>query len=434
MSMHGENQVRNFFVVGTSTNTTMSDVRSGQKLNAAIIEADGTAAVDNGEFALVVKNNRNEISLSDIIEPSRVKSAYSVPFVARVGQNFTVSNIVAEASKLYQLEFILKGYGSLSIEDEYIKKAQYKSKTGDTDEDIIDGLVKSLAKNMGREQPEAQGTFPYVLKGGTTINLKDNLCFEFDKITTDGTAEISTLTVTAVPTEDGVVKVTLNGQDYFFEVTALGATVTTTAVELVAQIDALNDYTATNSAGVITITAVNKRAEANLAFDDNGVADIAATAATTTAGVDGTDFALKISEKHDWLEKYYVTGKKTRLQLDWTIDAYFPTLPTITKVLGNQGQGTGYHVRNMEEYYLGNRGDTFRGAGYPHNFEQTYDSVLTGEYSLIEIEYFEEGRDDPMKSKKHLTIAAPSVTTANALIAQLNTALTTRGITLSTLS
>lgn len=328
MSMHGENQVRNLFVVNTSTNTTIPTVRAGANLNGAVTQSDGTAAADNEDFVLAVKNNRGEMSLSDIIAPSRVKSAKFVDNVARVLSSTTISSITAEANKLYQVRVVIKGYGSLSTENEYIKEAFYKSKTGDDAENIVDGLIKSLARNFSREQPQQPGTFTYTLANASTVELPLNYGFAFSKTGT------------------------------------------------------------------------------------------------------GASAALVITEKIDWLTKSYVTGKKTRLSQDFTVDAYFPTEPTTVKVLGNEGQLTGYHARNLEEYFLGNRGDSFRGAGYPHNFEQTYDTVLANDYYGIEIEYYDEGRDDPMKSKKQLTILvdATAITAVNALMAQLTTALTTRGI------
>lgn len=328
MSMHGENQVRNLFVVNTSTNTTIPTVRAGANLNGAITQSDGTAAADNEEFVLAVKNNKGEISLSDVINPSRVKSAKFVDKVVRVAQSATISNITAEANKLYQVTVIIAGYGSLSIENEYVKEAFYKSKTGDDAENIVDGLIKSLARNFSREQPSSNETFNYTDADAVVHKLPKNLGFTFAKTGT------------------------------------------------------------------------------------------------------GASAALVITEDTSWLAKYYVTGKKTRLFQNFTIDAYFPTAPTVTKVQGTEGQGTGYHARNLEEYFLGNRQDSFRGAGYPHNFEAEYDTVLTADYYTLEIEYYDEGRDDPMKSKKQLTILVEgsAITAVNALMAQLTTALTTRGI------
>lgn len=420
MSMHGENQVRNFFVVNTSSATTMSAIRAAANLNGAVIQSDGTAAADNEEFALAVKNNRGEISLSDVINPERVSYAKSVAYSAMVPKVVTVSGITATANNLYQIAVLIKGFGSLSVEDEYIKKGFYKAKSGDNAENIVDGLVKNLAKNFSREQPASQQSFTYTNADATTVTLPDNLLFTFEKGFTT-----QTLTVSTAPDTNGNATVTLDGTDVTVALLAADDDAAA-ATKIAAAIDGVSGYSASSASEVVTITTT---LPSTVSFDGattNAVADNDGTA--STAG-------LIIKEKSDWLAKYYVTGKKTRLYIDYDIDTFTGTddFTVSVKTQGNSGAGTGYHVRNLEEYFLGNRGDTFRGAGYPHNFEQEYDSVLSGTYSLIEIGYWDESRDEPMKSKKQLTIAAPSTAVANTLIGQINTALTTKGITVATL-
>lgn len=430
MSMSGEIQVRQFYVADKyPAHATITALKNGQLLDVAALDPNGTAVANNSDIMFAVKNNKGGVSLSDAIKSSNVMYAHSKSYSGANRKSVTISDIPVVANELYTVSIPISGYGSLSIENEYIKEGFYKAITGDTVENVVDGLIISLARNFSREQPPANTTTTYTKKGGATVVLQDNLVFEFDKVTTDGTAEISTLTVTVVASEDGTVKVTLNGKDHFPEVTALGATVTSNAAEIAAYIDNLADYEASNVAGLITITATNERAEADLAFDANGVAGIAATAATTTPGVDGTVFGIKISEK-DWLPEYYVTGKKSRLFLDFKVDARFPgdSLPTVTNDAGSDGSGTGYQVRNLEYYLLGNRQDSLRGAGYPHNFEAKYDSKLDGTYALLEIGYYDESRDDPMKSKKQITIAMESVADMNLLIAEVNKALLAKGI------
>lgn len=328
MAMIGENQVRNFFVVNTSDEVTLPDILAGTDLDGAVVQSDGTAAAAGEDFMLATRNNRSEATLSDIINPASVTYGKSVLFAPRVAQTYTVSALTADINTLYEIRVIFSGYGSLSVENEYTVSGFYKSKTGDDQEDIVDGLVANLARNAAKEQPNTGGTFTYNDADGN-IELPDNLYLAFTKTGTGATA------------------------------------------------------------------------------------------------------ALVVTEKADYIAKYYVTGKKDRLNLDFQLQANFTTDPTIVGNVSDPGHGTGYHIRNMEYYFLGNRADTFRGMGYPHNFEQVYDSVLTTDYYLIELGYYSEGRDDPMKSKKQLTIACPDKTAANKMIAELNTALTNNQVTIT---
>lgn len=333
MALIGENQVRNMYVpLSYSGVANIAALKAAAIGDSAVLKSDGTAVAAGAEFKFFVKNWKGDITASDYIDPARVTYGSSTKFSPRVEKVYTIDNIEALANELYAVRITIQGYGSLSAEDEYIKEAFYKSKTGDDAEDIVDGLVKSLARNMSREQPASNDTFTYTLADSTTVELKDNLYFDFAKAGTGATA------------------------------------------------------------------------------------------------------SLTIIAKADYLEQYYITGRKTRLDMLWTADVNFPgdgdaTLTTV----GSLGKGTGYEVRNAEEYLLGNRQDTFRGAGYPHNFEEHYDSVLTGEYHAINLEYYDEGRDDARKSKKQITIVivdagvdnagTTEYNVVNAIIADLNTAI-----------
>ena len=424
MAMIGENQVRNFFVVNTSEESTLPTIIStSNDIDGAVVSSDGQAAAAGEDFMLALKNNRSEITLSDIINPSNVTYAKSVMFNDRVEQYFTITNITADVGTLYEVRLIFPGYGSLSVENEYTISGFYKPSSTDGVEEIVDGLVKNLAYNSAKEQPAASGSFDYVDASGDTIQLPANLFLDFQKSFSDGTAELSSLTVTTGATSDGDVTVTLNGVGT--TVALFTDDIAGTAAQLSEAINAIEGYTASdNGVSLVSIVADLPEAQTDFAFADVN-SGAAGTAATDTAGADGTsdNAQLTITENSAWLAKYYVTGKKDRLDISFVVQAKFETAPTIDSNVGNPGNGTGYHVRNMEYYFLGNRGDSMRGLGYPNNFDAVYDSVLTKNYFLVELAYFSEGRYDAMKSKKQLTIACPSLEYANVLIGQLNTVL-----------
>lgn len=419
--MVGENQARNLYVVGTSTNTTIATVAAGANLNAAVLESDGTAAVADKPFLLAVKNGQGELISSDEIDPNKILYAHSVDYVARSVGKASIGGFTVTAGELYQIQIIFQGHGSLSVENEYIKEAFYKAVTGDDAEKVVDGLIKSLARNFSREEPNLLGeTFAYVDAGEVTHNLPENAFFSFSKGFTTQTIDVDT-----APTADANATVTLDGVDV--TVALLDAdTDEGAATKIAAAIDAVTGYSASATGTVVTVTTT---APANIVYDA-GTTGTTVTQDGTAAGA-----GIVILEKASWLAQYYVTGKKTRLDFPFEVRAYNNSAnPTVVQTKGFEGTATGYHVRNMEYYYKGNRADTFRGAGYPHNFEENYDSVLSQAYYLVEIGYWDESRDEPMKSKKQLTIAAPSAAVADVLIGQINTALTNVPFSIATLS
>lgn len=324
MALIREDQVRHILVGSTApVLANIAALKAAANTTIGIFQPNGNATAANTGGFFATKNNKGTITSLDVIMPEKVMYATSKQGVARTAKTVTVSDITVEAGKLYTIAIVISGHGSLSIENEYVKEGFYKAKAGDNAENIVDGLIKSLARGFTRE-PVLPGTFTsYTEAGGGTVNLIDNYSFAFSKTGT------------------------------------------------------------------------------------------------------GTTAALVITEKN-WLPSYYVTGKKDKLVMPFRVEARFDEVPTITVVEGNKGVGTGYEVRNLEYYLLGNRQDTFRGMGYPHNFDVEYDSSLTTLYNLIEIGYYDEGRDDPMKSKKQLTIAIPGDAAAvNPFITRINTALGT---------
>lgn len=443
MALIGENQVRNILIFKDYPNhATMGEARNAAKGDGLVLEADGTAPAAGQPFMVGKVNYKGGITQFKL-DPSKVTFGKATAGTAQTFRSTLISNIgTVTAGELYRVSITISGYGSLSVENEFLKEAYYKAKTGDTLENVVDGLIISLARNFSRDEPKVNTTFTLTKKDASTVKLPQNAYFDFDKVTTDGTAEISTLQFTASSTEAGNVKITLNGTDYYVPVPAGTAAVQAAAVNTWLNTPGnADDYTSTVSSATVTITSKYKREEINLAFDANGVAGSAATAATTTAGADGTAFGIQISEKSTYLADYYVTGKKTRLGINYSVSASGVDTPTVADTIsGSPGNGTGYQVRNMEEYLLGNRQDTFRGAGYPHNFPEHYDSELDANYNCIDLEYYDEGRDDAqVKSKKQLTIFVKepvgTYTKTNLVIGDLNTAINgANGVTIATLS
>lgn len=172
--------------------------------------------------------------------------------------------------------------------------------------------------------------------------------------------------------------------------------------------------------GLIASLNRNFSREVGATASSNPTFTFSKTGATTTA-------ALVIEGKADAIN--FDGNKKISVYTDFSVDMSCTTLPIVTLTAGgSKGVGTGYQVMEMEYFLVGERGDTFRTNGYPHNIVgPALVAAAGGSYDIIEISYFDEGRDEAKKSKKSLTIALPTAAVPNAnvngVIADLNTIL-----------
>ena len=106
---------------------------------------------------------------------------------------------------------------------------------------------------------------------------------------------------------------------------------------------------------------------------------------------------------------------------------------TIDAATAKYSTPNGRTVADMEWFYMGERGDQYRMAGYPHNFNVQYVADATLNYDFIEIEYFWAGdAEDVQRSKKQLTLAVVSEKTDGTLGTQtlaIVAAMTALGVT-----
>lgn len=311
MALAAQQQVRQMYVgLDFPGHANVAALQGGTVGDLALLSKDGTAPAAGDDFVLM-KLNADGTVTSDVIKPSQVSYSRSVQYVAPVLGTATVSGITANANTLYTVELTIKNFGSYSPENEYVKKAFYQAATGDTAEEIVDGLIASLNRNFSREVGATASSNPY---------------FTFARSNSGASSE------------------------------------------------------------------------------------------------------LVITEKTDWLDTFYDKNKRTRQNIDFYVNAVFTTLPTIANTASKQGVGNGRNVAAMEHYLKGERNDYMREAGYPHNLDNVYTADPSANYNLIEIGYWEEGRDEAKKSKKQLTIALPFTnlaanSTINDLITDLNTVL-----------
>ena len=99
---------------------------------------------------------------------------------------------------------------------------------------------------------------------------------------------------------------------------------------------------------------------------------------------------------------------------------------TATDVTSTSFVGVGYKVADMEYFFHGERGDVYRGVGFPNVINTKYFADTSKVYNLIDMDFnFSDGGFHPQESLKHITIACEETsesdyTVTNALITALN--------------
>lgn len=131
---------------------------------------------------------------------------------------------------------------------------------------------------------------------------------------------------------------------------------------------------------------------------------------------------------------------------------YFTVQPTTITVNGDERiwgtvedtdpAGTidnGKKIADLEYFCMGERGDIYRGVGFPNNIPTTYLVDPTVKYNVIDIHYAYVGSNESVqKSEKTITLVVPKVgannqasnALANSIISAINTA---TGLTIATL-
>ena len=101
--------------------------------------------------------------------------------------------------------------------------------------------------------------------------------------------------------------------------------------------------------------------------------------------------------------------------------------------------GNGKKIADLEYFCMGERGDIYRGVGFPNNIPTTYLVDPTVKYNVIDIHYAYVGSNESVqKSEKTITLVVPKVGAnnqtsnklANDIISAINTA---TGLTIATL-
>lgn len=167
---------------------------------------------------------------------------------------------------------------------------------------------------------------------------------------------------------------------------------------------------------------------------DSGDEAIPVNATTKESSLTGTYKALVIDEvEQPW-----------RLGIMEQTPVYFDVQPTSVTVNGDERiwgkvedtdpAGTitnGKKIADLEYFCMGERGDMYRGIGYPNNISTTYLVDPTVKYNVIDIHYAYVGSNESVqKSEKTITLVVPKVgaknsvsnVLANSIITAINTA------------
>lgn len=204
---------------------------------------------------------------------------------------------------------------------------------------------------------------------------------------------------------------------------------------------------------LIKIEVHSKATKSKGGFDSNGYMVVTPTTKdngksdTTNPYYDGTSAvvadidSIRITEvEQPW-----------RLGVMEQVPVYFTVQPTQVFVDGDEriwGTVTeatdgvidnGKKIADLEYFCMGERGDIYRGIGFPHNIVTTYLVDPTQKYNLIDIHYAYVGSNESVqKSEKTITLAIPKIGAnnqisnklANDIINAINTA---TGLTIATL-
>lgn len=205
---------------------------------------------------------------------------------------------------------------------------------------------------------------------------------------------------------------------------------------------------------LIKIEVHSKATKSKGGFDSNGYMVVTPT--------------TKDNGKSDTTNPYYATDvlvtdidsiRITEVEQPWRLGimaqtpVYFTVQPTTVLVSGderiwgtvtdNEDAGTidnGKKIADLEYFCIGERGDIYRGVGFPHNIPTTYLVDPTVKYNVIDIHYAYVGSNESVqKSEKTITLVVPKVGAnnqtsnklANDIISAINTA---TGLTIATLN
>lgn len=178
----------------------------------------------------------------------------------------------------------------------------------------------------------------------------------------------------------------------------------------------------------------------------------------TLTNSDNEAVPVDATTKESSLTETYIALVIDEVEQPWRLGVmeqtpvYFTVQPTTITIEGDElvwgkvedtdPAGTidnGKKIADLEYFCMGERGDVYRGVGFPNNIPTTYLVDPTVKYNVIDIHYAYVGSNESVqKSEKTITLVVPKVgannqagnALANSIISAINTA---TGLTIATL-
>ena len=196
---------------------------------------------------------------------------------------------------------------------------------------------------------------------------------------------------------------------------------------------------------LIKIEVHSKATKSKGGFDSNGYMVV-----TPTTKDNGKSNATNPYYATDTLVTDIDSIRITEVEQPWRLGVmaqtpvYFTVQPVAVMVNGderiwatvtegtNGTIGNGKKIADLEYFCMGERGDMYRGIGFPNNIVTTYLVDPTKTYYTFDIHYAYVGNNESVqKSEKDITIVCSDKTEFNKIVTAFNTA---TGLTIATIS
>lgn len=404
MANFSTNQVQQLYVA-KSLDTTMTTASTVGAINA-VGTTDDIYFQYQGNAGLV---------RSDLVNKDQIISAVGKSYLGlqrglkkdTIALNANVNSGAPVAGQDYLLRTTFFDWGAPSTENQLYKYGFVRATTGMTAEKFYQQMYASLVFNFSRD---AIPLLSFSLTGtyaAVTMTTNTGVTATANTLGTAG----NDISIAIASVSAGAAGVVVTGTDIVVSLTAAAKTIADLKAAILADSDA---------AALVTITGTD--------------ATTVLLEATPVALTGGTTTGIIAEE----LEQPWRLGIKSSDALHYQIvsdqilsGGAYVTWGTVTSTTPTTILGDGKPTADREYFFLGERGDVYRGTGFPNNFTPTYLVDETIEYCYIDIVYYYVGDNEAVqKSQKSITLVVPAVGTTNAdkialtntIIADINTA------------
>jgi len=416
MATFSTNLVNHLFVVKSAVAYTTMPTAEG----AATFKNCG-----NGQIALSYVG-KGGLSKSDFIKTSTIRNLkvtkgsalkrglrkVEVTLKSEYISSGSINNTLIPAGTECLLRTTFFQYGAPSNEEQIAKLGATTVTSGMTTEQFYTNLKNNLVANYSHEPIQL---LDFSLKGvKATKTMSTNAGI--------------TITAKSVGTAGNSIKFAIDS------ITATTAAIAINVTSGVTTITASLTAAAKTIGALKTLVAADAIAGALITITGTDATAAAVEAAVTLEG--GTTTGIVVEE----IMQPFIVGRLSSDPLNFVIefnssDIYHSSGPitlenivwgTATDVNSTSFVGVGYKVADMEYFFHGERGDVYRGVGFPNVINTKYFADTSKVYNLIDMDFsFSDGGFHPQESLKHITIACEETsevdyTVTNALITALN--------------